>query len=136
MIHTTVLTYTDAKGEAIAQAACEPDGTGWTVRLVGPVGWERDGGGIPHALRDATTIGLRLDHVTDVNDAAEALSRIGGAIEGWQEAITEANNLLVRRVALAQEYGKAAELPLGAPDLLGGTHAEERRQALERGERA
>lgn len=121
-VRPALLTYETADGTRLAEAVHKslqpkgPEGSQayqdqaeWSVRLVGPVGWERDGGGIPPALRKDD---LPLGHATDMGDASQALARIGAAVEVWLEARTQNDAALLQRVRAAQVYGKAQELPL------------------------
>lgn len=148
-VQTSILTYTDDQGTPLVQLVHKSvrlgrhDGPAkgsqayreapdWAVEFAAPFDWQRDGGGLPRELVHPSAPDNIL--AKTVADATEALARIGDALVVWIAERAKNDAALVQRVAAASRYGVDPELPLGDP--LGGRHAEERRQALERGETA
>jgi hypothetical protein len=120
----TLLTYEDAKGEPLVQAVHksvrlrgEPvkgsqayaETPTWALEFVGRVGFQGDGGGLPHDL----TRGSQDISAESLADATEALSRIGNALERWLERRADADRLLLETISQAARYGVDPELPLG-----------------------
>lgn len=122
----THLAYTDDKDNLVAFAVHKSADTlskarpgtqaydeapHWTVHPEGPYGWERDHYSLPEPMRVQAQQGWPLEAET-VEDAREALDRIGSALEIHLADRETIGQTLARRVAAAQAYGKVPELPL------------------------
>lgn len=111
--HVTTLDYQDAQGETLARAfhrdaaVNQVQESTWSAEPSGRFGFQMDGGGLPRSLMAPLPL-----HAEDLSDAIEALTRIGQALEAYDQDMTDAKTRLAQRVAAAQAYGKTPELPL------------------------